>query len=284
MKIFKRKNKRHTGKRAILRSSNSRRKRGSLLALCLIAAIALALSSVWAFFSLKDVANKQYLITDMSRQVKIYCDEHIPSDVIRENLGLFNGVNLADIDFKKKREALLKKIPGLLSLSITLQVPDKIYVEARERTPIARLEVKGRKKSSGSVVDENGRVFIRGTGTRMLPIIREKYPTKSGHDVKDNALAAIDIVKICNDDSFSDMRVLEIDATHRDYLLTVFSSYDRAKVAWRDMGKATSDLEELSTIMHHLQSAIRSQIDSRVQIWVAMDPKYIYADTKEAIQ
>lgn len=284
MKIFKRKNTRHRRQHSMLRSSNSRRHRGGLLALGIIFAIVLSGFMAWSFVSLRRVAGAQYLITNVAKQTEIVCDEHIPAEVILENLGICTGANIAEIDFQKKREELLKRIPGLLSLSITLQVPDRIHIEARERTPVARLEIKGRKKSSGSVVDDNGRVFTRSAGTRMLPVIREKYPTKPGHDVKEKALAAIDVIRLCNNDDFSDMRVLEIDAANRDFLSVVFSSYDRAKIAWRNMGKATSDLEELSTIMHNLQSAIRSKIDSRVQIWVAMDPKYIYADTKEAIQ
>ena len=72
----------------MLRSSDSRRHRGGLLALGIIFAIVLSGFMAWSFVSLRRVAGAQYLITNVAKQTEIVCDEHIPAEVILENLGI----------------------------------------------------------------------------------------------------------------------------------------------------------------------------------------------------
>ena len=215
----------------------------------------------------------QCVITDLQRQVSIFSGKMIAADVIVEMLGLHVGADLALIDFKKKREYLLKRIPTLRNVSISRKSPDRVEIVAEERVPIAKLGVRGREGLTGRVVDSEGMVFPCLRGTRLLPTIVELPPswTAIGQQLKGRSLAALRLVEMCHEPEFSDLAVSEIDIANPDYLLvTLGESHVQAKIAWAGMDSPNDNRsDDLKVRLTKLQSAIHTNTTGGVKLWNA---------------
>ncbi len=226
---------------------------------------------------------EQCEITDVSRQISITTGDHIKAGLILDFFGIKKGGNLAKIDFKKKHREILERIPNIRELIILRHLPDRLEIHVEERTPVARMNVKGNKRVTGRVVDTEGVVFVRQAGTLHLPTIYEARTfTAAGKKLAGRAQAALRMLEVCRAD-FPSLGILAVDTTHADHLLATLGNYSLAKIAWKDMDSPTAGTEQaMRTQLDHLQSAVRTG-GSRVKVWNATLPHRTTGDTKEPI-
>ena len=256
---------------------------GALVTAALVLIVALGVGIVIGYDRLKDIYLEQCVITDMASQVEITTGKMVHPSTIAEELGLREGANLALIDFTAKREYLLSKIPNLRSVRISRRLPDKVIIAAEERTPIARMGLRGRDAVTGRVVDTDGMVFLWQRGTQTLPTIREPVPpgTQKGQRIAHRTLAALRLVEVCREPEFLDLGILEVDTAKRDFLLVTLSNYSKVKIAWNEMDEQTpASQADLRTRLSNLQKAIRSRVAPETVIWNATMPDTVFADTQ----
>lgn len=253
-------------------------------ALALLGAIivitAITVAAVMAFSKLRDLWLEQCVITDVNSQITIQGCNTIPSDSIRAIFDLRNGANLALIDFAAKREQALCDNPKIKTLSVSRKLPDKLTITITERSPFAKINLKGARKDSGLVCDDEGVIFICRRGSEMLPVIREETPgSKAGDRVEGRARAALTVLETLREPEFANLNVTEIDTTRPDFLLLTLASYKTVKFTWTDMDetaeKATEALlKQLRCVSHTI--ATNLQPDTRV--WNATQPGVVTAD------
>jgi len=257
-------------------------------ALILLAFVVLGL---WLGYDrLRSIYLEQSVIRSMESQVEIESGRMVKADVIAENLGIKSGANLATINFKERREAILRKIPNLREIRISRILPDRVRVTIEEREPVARLNIRGKKADTGKVVDAEGVVFLCSRGTRLLPIIREATATGTaiGHRLEGRAQAALRFLGACHDPAFQELGVLDVDVSHPDWLFATINtgtSYTQLKLAWAGMDEPETPESHASLIrqLTHLRDALRTHVGDGAIIWNATDFSYpgrIYADTK----
>ena len=253
-----------------------------VLAVAVVVLAALTLATL-GFRRLRSICLEQCVVKDMSSQVSITSGKMVKPDVIAENLGLRTGVNLALIDFERRREELLSRIPTLRSVSITRHLPDRVTIVAEERVPVAKMGVRGQRAPTGRVVDSEGMVFPCMRGVQLLPTIVEPSPgTLVGQKLKGRSLAALRLVETCREPEFGDLGLLDVDITKPDYLLvTLGGTYARAKIAWEGMDDTpacgNADLRER---LSHLRTAMRTGAAGAARLWNATVPERIFADTE----
>ena len=256
---------------------------GLIVTAAVVLLVILGIGAVFGYDKLRALYLEQCVITDMAAQVEIVSGKMVPPSTIAEELKLRVGANLALIDFAAERERLLAKVPNLRTIRITRHLPDKVTVTAEERTPVARMELKGRKTVSGRVVDTEGMVFIWQRGTQTLPVIRETLPpgTPRGERITRRTLAALRLIEVCREPEFLELGVLEVDVSKPDFLVATLGNYSKVKIAWNEMDDQTpASMNDLRTRLSNLQKAIRSRIAPETVIWNATMPDTVYADTQ----
>lgn len=260
--------------------------RGILVIIAVALVVIVTLGLYIGYDKLRDIWLEQCVLEDPSAQVFVTSGKMVKADVLTEAFGLKKGANLALIDFNAKREEVLRKIPNLRTISISRLLPDKVRIDIEERTPVARMNVRGRKSETGRVVDTDGVVFIWQRGTQMLPIIREPQApgTGVGHRLEGRALAALRLIESGRESERSDLGILEVDISKPDYLMATLGNYSSAKVAWEGMDDPTpSTRANIDRQLNLLVKAIRSRVGNGTVIWNATDtstPGHIYADSK----
>lgn len=242
-----------------------------------LAVLALAgIAVVLCYGQLCGICAARSAVTDFNEQVKIESGKMVRAEVIAEHFGLRAGANLAQIDFCAKRRELLAKVPTLRTVTIRRILPDKVVITAEERTPIARLNLRGNRRVSGRVVDSDGVVFMCQRGTQMLPTVREPSPpgTQPGQSLQGRAAEALELIVCCRDAEYQELGLLEVDASKPDYLTMTLGNYSKVKIVWN--GHA-----DLIARLNQLMAAIRSRIGTNVKTWNATMPDKIFADTQE---
>jgi len=236
--------------------------------------------------TLRDIWLEQCVINDPSVQVTVSQGTMVKADVVAELFGLKKGANLGLIDFEAKRAEVLEKIPNLRAVTISRQLPDKVTITTEERTPVARMNVRGRKSETGHVVDTEGVVFIWQRGTQSLPVIREAQSpgTAVGQRLTGRALAALRLLESSREAERADLGILEADVSKPDYILATLGNYSQAKIAWEGMNEPNaSNQKNLDRQLTRLAKAIRTGVGTTTVIWNATDtlsPGRVYADTK----
>ena len=256
---------------------------GLIVTVVLIVLVLLGVGTMLGYDKLKAVYLEQCVITDMASQVEITSGKMVPPSTIAEELKLRVGANLALIDFAVEREKLLARVPNLRTIRIARRLPDKVSVTAEERTPVARMELKGKAGISGRVVDTEGMVFIWQRGTQTLPVIREALPpgTPKGQRIARRTLAALRLIEVCREPEFLELGVLEVDVSKPDFLLATLSNYSKVKIAWNGMDEQTpAAMADLRIRLANLHKAMRSQIAPATVIWNATMPDTVFADTQ----
>ena len=259
---------------------------GLVMTAVLVLLVILGLGAVLGYEKLKGIYLEQCVITDMPSQVQISSGKMVHPSTIAEELGLRPGSNLALIDFTAKREELLAKVPNLRRVRIERHLPDKVIVTAEERTPVARLGLKGKNTATGRVVDTEGMVFLWQRGTQTLPVIREATPqgTPKGQRIAGRTLAAIRLIEACGDPEFTELGILEIDVSKPDYLLATLGNYSRVKIAWEGMDdESPASRADLVRKLGLLRMAIRSQVAPDAVIWNATMPDTVTGDTQKKL-
>ena len=258
--------------------------RGLVLGIAATVGVAAVVGVAICYSRLADLYREQCVITDMAEQVDITSGKMVKPDVIAENLGLRVGANLAEIDFAEKRRDILKKIPTLRTISISRVMPARLRVVAEERTPVARLGVRGQRRTSGRVVDAEGVVFICQRDTQLLPTITEPLPpgVQPGHHIKARMSAALQLIEACRDPEFSELGVQDVDVSKPDYLLATMGDYSRLKIAWEDMDAPSSkSRKSLEGRLALLVQTIRTRDAPGTRTWNATMQGRIFADTEE---
>lgn len=266
----------------------ARRSRGGLwLALGLVAAAALLVGLAAGYEKLRTLCLEPCVITDMAEQVSIVSGKMVKPDVLAENFGLRKGANVALIDFEAKRAEILRKIPTLRDVTVSRRLPNRVAICAEERTPVARLNVCGRRAASGRVADSEGMVFTCLRGTQTLPTIREPRAPgiAAGHRLTGRARAALDLVLACRESAFADFGLLEVDTSKPDFLVATLGDYSRAKICWEGMDDATpASRAALDARLRLLLKAVRARCEGlKAVIWNATRPDIIFADTQERL-
>ena len=262
-------------------------KRGVLTFLALVLFAALVGGVAFAYAKLRDIYLEQCVVTDVTEQVAITSGKLIKADVIAGMFGLTNGANLARIDYAARREECLKRHPAIRSLAVTRHLPNRVEIAVVERTPAVRLNFARKRTETGKVADSDGIVFrsFRGTGT--LPVIREaaEKATPLGKRLADRPLSALRLIEVASDPEFADLRILDVDATHPDWLVATFGNYSRAKIAWEGMDNPTAANQKcLAERLRQLRDAMRTRAAGGVTVWNATMPNKVFADTKDKIQ
>ena len=258
---------------------------GALVVATLAVIVALGAGLILGYDKLKDLYLEQCVITDMASQVKITSGKMVPPSTIAEELGLRPGVNLAQIDFTAKRKYLLEKIPNLRTVRITRRLPNKVIVAAEERTPVARLGLKGKGAVTGRVVDTEGMVFLWQRGTQTLPTIRESTPpgTPKGQRITNRTLAALRLIEVGREPEFLELGILEVDVAKPDFLLATLGNYSKLKIVWSEMDEqvpSPASLADLRDRLTKVLKAIRSRVAPQTVIWNATMPDTVFADTQ----
>ena len=256
--------------------------RGLVVTAVVVVLVLLGIGALLGYEKLKAVYLEQCVITDMAAQVEITSGKMVHPSTIAEELGLRVGANLALIDFTAKREELLAKIPNLRGVRISRHLPDKVTVTAEERTPVARMGLRGKNAVTGRVVDTEGVVFLWQRGTQTLPTIREaQVPTPKGQRITRRTLAALRLVEICREPEFAELGVLEVDVSKPDFLVATLGNYSKVKIAWNGMDEQTpASRADLRTRLGNLRKAIRSRVAPETVIWNATMPDTVFADTQ----
>lgn len=259
----------------------SNRPRAILLGLAALLGLAVLLGLFVGFSKLREIYLEQCVIRDVTTQVSISSGKLIKAQLLAESFGLTNGANLATIDFERRRAEILKKIPTLKSITISRQLPNQLTIVAEERTPIAKLGVRGAREMSGRVVDDEGMVFPCRIGIRLLPTIVEPNApgTPIGRPLSGHARAALQLLEACRQPDFSELAIQAIDISHPDFLLATLGNYSKAKIAWEGMGgDAPAARTLLENLLTQLLQAIRSQVLPNTKIWNATIPDKIFAN------
>lgn len=258
-------------------------RKGVLFVVAAILLSGIGIGLAVGFNKLRDLYLEQCVIRNPTTQVSISAGEMVKADVIAENLGLLAGANLALIDFAARRDELLKKVPTLKSVTITRYLPDRVSVVTEERTPIAKLGIRGFRRTTGRVVDSEGMVFMCLRGTQLLPTINEPQApgTAAGHKIQRRTLAALRLIEACREPNFAELGVQDIDVSKPDFLLATLGDYSKAKIAWEEMDESTAvSREALVTKLDQLVKAIRSKVGTGTVIWNATMPNQIFADSQ----
>ena len=259
---------------------------GLVITAVLVGLVTLGIGAVLGYDKLKAVYLEQCVITDMASQVEITSGKMVHPSTIAEELGLRVGANLALIDFSAKRDELLARIPNLRTVRITRHLPGKVIVTAEERTPVARMGLKGKNTVTGRVVDTEGMVFIWQRGTQTLPTIRETQSpgTPKGQRIAGRTLAALRLIETCREPEFSELGVLEVDVSKPDFLLATLANYSTVKIAWDGMDEQTpASRGDLVRKLGMLRKAIRSQVAPDAVIWNATMPDTVTGDTQKKL-
>jgi len=239
---------------------------------------------VMGWNKLKTIYCEQFKIDDFREQVLISSGTMVKPDVIAEFFGLKDNANLATIDFEEKRREILSRIPTLRAVSIARKLPNRVTIVAEERIPIAKMGIKGYKRTTGRVVDSDGMVFLCQRGTQLLPTIYEAKAPGSpvGHYLQGRVRAALTLIEACREPAYADLGVQDVDISRPDFLIATLASYSRVKIAWEGMDeegrRSRAQLEER---LVQLLQAIRSQVGLGTKTWNATVPNRIFADSQE---
>ena len=252
-----------------------------IIALAVFSALfvaAIVTGLVYAYRALAEIWREQCRVTDMELDVVISPAKIIPQDVLKDaiilNFGLTNGANLATIPFAELRANLLERIPNLRNIRIERRMQNRVTIDVEEREPIARIAPRKGAAASGRVADVDGVVFWYNANTSLLPIVRESSdtPTVPGKKLTGNVAAALRLVKAAAQPELSNLRVLEIETHHTDYLLVTFGNYDSAKIAWANMNEDTrQSRESLHTQLTRLSQVIATRLTPQATLWLATD-------------
>ena len=249
--------------------------------LLLFAAIGIGVS--FGIGALAGIWREQYRVEDRDLDVVITTGKMVHPDVITLRFGLTNGANLATIPFEDLRLKLLDRIPNIRDIQIERRLPNRVNIAVLEREPIARVAPPRGRAVSDRVADQEGVVFRFSSNPALLPIIHEadSTPTPPGKRLTGHAAAALRLVEVAAQPELADLRVLEVNTSHKDYLFVTLGNYDRVKLAWDHMDEDSRlSRESLQRQLRHLQSVVNANITPRTTVWIATDfgkPSRIYA-------
>ncbi len=257
-----------------------RQKKQSVNKFAIITLLAVIVGAVIAvivtmYVFLKPVWQEQFMIEDRESDVVITTGKMVSPEVIRYHFGLTNGANLAAIPFAELRKKIISNNPCILDMHIERRLTNRVTIDVKERTPIAWVASAKTRKIDRRVVDINGVVFPYFDLSAVLPILCEAKspPATRGQKLKGNEIAALHLIDLISSaPELSELRVLEINTSKKDYLLLTLGNYARAKVAWAKMGEDSRESKaSLKKQLGRLQAAIKTNLRPWATLWTATD-------------
>lgn len=227
--------------------------------------------------ALSDVWKEQCSVTDRDIDVVITSSGHmVHPETVSWHFGLTNGANLATIRFAELRKDMLERIPNVRDIHIERRMPNRVTIEVLEREPIARIFSRKGSTSSDRVADADGIVFRYNGGETIsqLPIVREHsdQPTAPGKKLAGFAGAAMRLVETASLPELAELKVLEVDTSHDDYLYVTLGNMDHAKIAWDHMKDDSAiSRNSLRKQLKHLSDAINANLTPQSTVWLATD-------------
>ncbi len=277
--------KRKSHSRPVRSGANGRRMTGVVtdltpktqLVLKSIAAFAILIVTIcvswWLFQTYYFGSQRLFSLRNVHENVVITTGKTLTPDLIREVLGLREGINLFSLPIRQKRCELLEQAPNIRDISIVRRMPDKIQITITEREPIARVGANGR------VVDEEGVVFIRYAGTGGLPMIKGNdglAQVKPGDRLHGSEMAAVNLVHNAMRPECR-IRLLVVDTTREDYLLLTLFDHRQAKFAWNGMkDNAKETVVRMQRQLDQLAMAMESEIGHSCLLWDATQSGRIF--------
>lgn len=230
----------------------------------------------YAFSALSRIWQEQCRVTDRDLDVIITSGKMVHPEVISYHFGLTNGANLATIPFEELRADLLGRIPNVRDLRIERRLPNRVTIDVVEREPIARITSRKGSPRVGRVADGEGVVFNYNapTTTAQLPLVREPTDvlTLPGKRLTGMTAAALRLIEVATQPDLADLRVMEVDTSHADYLYVSLGNQDHAELAWAQMKDDTKESRlSLQRQLRHLKETIASSLTPPGTIWLATD-------------
>lgn len=245
--------------------------------------VALSVGATIGYGKLRDIWIRQCVLMDVSRQVEIVTGPNIKAGVILESFGLRAGANLALIDFTARRREILERIPNIRTLTVSRHLPDRVSITVEEREPVARLALKGN-RNTGRVVDTEGIVFKRQTGTQMLPTITERSETPAGRRLAGRSLAALQLLEFAKDGDYAVFAIQDVNTLPTDYLYAALGNYQTAKIAWEDMDDPIASTHDaMVEQLEHFLDAYRVGTAGPGSVWNVTISNRAFVDNKEPI-
>ena len=249
--LFRRRRKRQSQEVGWLRAENNARRPESsaseqvVLPLCgLLALFALG----WTFYHFHFRSNPQFIL----RELTIATGENLNEMLVREYLGLHEGMPLFERDIERRRLDLLADAPNIRSVSITRRLPSRILIRVVEREPVGRI---GR---GGQVVDGEGVIFPRYAGVDHLPVLTgfEGIQVQPGVKLEGMGLAAVRLLSTIARPEYT-LPVAMVDLSHQDYLHLMLSDQRQIKLWWKGMDTDSMEANEsLRRRLHCLLQAM----------------------------
>lgn len=253
-----------------------------ILAVVVVGAVCYGVFSLLSYLSA--ICAEQARITDQSTQVSIAAGKLIGARLVINHFGLTNGANTAEMPYDELRARFLKDMANVRDVRITRKSPNFVHVDVFERTPVARVAGAKSQGVTTSCVDSEGVVFYYPTQkTALLPLIRvpDVKPPKYGTKLSGLAMAALHLAEEASAEAFGQMKIQDVDASGKDFLVTTLDNAARVKLAWADMGEdSAAARESLRRQLTRLNSAINSKVAEGAKLWNATDygtPGRVYA-------
>ena len=98
----------------------------------------------------------------------------VHDEIVITHFSLTNGANLATIPFAELRRELLDRVPNIRDIRIERTLPNRVTVKVDERSPIARVGLRGRNGASGGRVADLEGVVFRYSNKRRSPSLERR--------------------------------------------------------------------------------------------------------------
>ncbi len=203
--------------------------------------------------------NPQYVL----RRLTIVTGTTMNEMLVREYLGLHEGMPLFDLDIERRRQDLLSDAPNIRSITITRRLPSRMEVRIVEREPVGRV---GR---SGQVIDSEGVIFPRYVGVDHLPVLTglEGIEVQPGARLDGLGLAAVHLLAALTRPELS-LPVATVDLSHPDYLQLSLADQRLVKLCWK--GMETSSVEARNALVRRLQKLLAAMaVAPQRRVWDA---------------
>lgn len=218
-------------------------------------------------------------------KIEIMTGESVSEKLLMEYLGIREGMPVYDVsaglfanDLGKRQKKILKAAPALSSLIIARTPANTVTVTAIERLPVARFD------NSALVIDRDSVVFVRYSGTEMLPVIKGykgAAPLEPGQKITSHKMmdSAIELIQ-CLDAGACNVRkgyLQSIDVSKQDSILCNFTDQRQTKLAWKEMGRGTEmGFNCLVAQLNGVIEAIQSPRGCNFQYFDATIPGHAY--------
>lgn len=235
--------------------ANAARQRSTARIVCVVLGVLLLANAIWLGPRLFYLAHFRHNSCFTLRDIAIASGETMSEMLVRDFLGLREGMSLFDPDIERRRREMLAIAPNVRSISITRRLPARLEVRVVEREPVGRV---GR---GGQVVDGEGVVFPRYVNTDHLPMLTglEGIEVQPGARLDGMGLAAVRLLTCLARPEFS-LPVATVDISRPDYLQLVLSDQRQVKFWWQGLDAPTANSSDalalrLKRLMHAMAAA-----------------------------